>query len=507
MNLGDLLDDGFTLTLPSGAPGPENIPITAITADSREVTRGAIFAALEGTWSDGLTYLPQALEKGAGAVLLRSGRGLPGAVPVPVIYAKDPRKALSRLAARIHPGQPDMIAAVTGTNGKTSVAGFLRQIWAGLGHRAASMGTLGIVSPDETLPLAHTTPDPVKLHSQLHHLKQQAVSHLVLEASSHGLAQARLDQVHLKAAGFTNLTRDHLDYHGTMEAYRDAKLGLFTRVLPMDGTAVVNLAGAGGPLFTEAARAAGRRVLTVGTPGAILSLEHCAPVASGMGVRLAMAGQVLDLIMPLYGRFQAENALVALGLACATGNEFMDAARMLAHLQGAPGRLERIGASGRGAPVFVDYAHTPDALETVLRALKPHVTGRLHVVFGCGGDRDAGKRPQMGAVAARIADIVTVTDDNPRGEDPAEIRRAIMRTCPGALEIGDRAQAIAQAVHGLEAGDVLIVAGKGHETGQIVGETVLPFSDGDVLRSLLPSSGQASPDLPSMGSAPGRAHV
>ncbi|NWG45862.1 MAG: UDP-N-acetylmuramoyl-L-alanyl-D-glutamate--2,6-diaminopimelate ligase, partial [Alphaproteobacteria bacterium] len=402
-----------------------------------------------------------------------------------VLLADDPRAALARLAARFHAAQPETVVAVTGTNGKTSVAEFTRQIWTALGARAASLGTIGLRAPagvERAVP-GLTTLDPVALHALLADLAGAGIGRLAIEASSHGLDQHRLDGVRLAAAGFTNLTRDHLDYHGTMEAYRDAKLRLFTECLDPGGTAVINAAGAGAPAFLEAVRRRGLACLTVGGPGTDIALLSLRTHARGLGIDIGHAGRMRALDLPLYGGFQAYNALVAAGLALATGGEADAVFGALQQLAGAPGRMDKVAEGPGGAPVFVDYAHTPDALETVLKALRPHVTGRLHVVFGAGGDRDRGKRPLMGAAAKAFADAVIVTDDNPRGEEPASIRAAILAACPGAREIGDRAEAIEAALAGLGRGDVLVIAGKGHESGQIVGERTLPFSDAQTARA------------------------
>ncbi|MGF1454122.1 MAG: UDP-N-acetylmuramoyl-L-alanyl-D-glutamate--2,6-diaminopimelate ligase [Alphaproteobacteria bacterium] len=494
MILKDLIEPETGVTVLSRRSGPTDdaalhVPIAGITADSRQVNTGFIFAALSGTQTDGLRYVPAALERGAAAILVASDRDLASdlleAISIPVLTASEPRKALARLAARLLPGRPDVIAAVTGTNGKTSVATFLRQIWAGLGHKAASMGTLGVVTPNGPMPLAHTTPDPVRLHQILKALYDTGTTHLVLEASSHGLAQDRLEAVEVQAAGFTNLTRDHLDYHGTEEAYKASKARLFTERLAPRGTAVINRAGAHAAHFEAAAREAGHPIMSVGTGEADLALRAVEPTARGLDLDMAFGGEGAQASVPLFGTFQAENVQVALGLALALGADFQQAVDQLGALDGATGRMERVAETGRGAPIFVDYAHTPDALARVLGALRPHVRGRLSVVFGCGGDRDRGKRPQMGAVAAERADRVIVTDDNPRSEDPAAIRRDILAASEGAVDIGDRAEAIAAGLEGLERGDVLVVAGKGHETGQIVGDTVLPFNDADVIREIV----------------------
>ncbi len=475
-----------TVEDPQGAASSfSRIDVSGISADSRDIAPGFIFAALEGTHADGLRFLPSALENGAAAVLVRKGRDVPGTLPIPVLRANEPRKTLARLAARLYPGRPETIAAVTGTNGKTSVAVFLRQIWAGLGHAAASMGTLGVVTPHGPMPLAHTTPDPARLHQVLKALHDTGISHLALEASSHGLDQDRLEGVPVNAAGFTNLTRDHLDYHGSMDAYREAKLRLFTERLVPDGTGVINMASPDGAIFRDRTAALGRAVITVGTPDADLALLDTQPVADGLRLTFHVEGQPVAKTVPLFGLFQAENIAVAVGLAVALGADLRAVLDRLPQLEGAHGRMERVALGPGDAPIFVDYAHTPDALERVLIALKPHAAGRIHLVFGCGGDRDKGKRPLMGAVASRLGDRVFVTDDNPRTEDPAEVRAQIMAACPGAAEIGDRAEAITAAVAGLEKGDILVIAGKGHETGQIVGDTVLPFDDAQVVRAVM----------------------
>ncbi|MBT5107370.1 MAG: UDP-N-acetylmuramoyl-L-alanyl-D-glutamate--2,6-diaminopimelate ligase [Rhodospirillaceae bacterium] len=476
-----------------------DLDIVGLSADSRAVLPGYLFAALPGAAADGRAYIPQALDNGAVAILAPSGFRLQDwtgdAVrdDISVITDPDPRRRLARMAARFHGAQPDTIAAVTGTNGKTSVTSFTRQLWSALGYRSASAGTLGLVAPDmaggETEP-SLTTPDPVRLHETLAALKVGGVDHLALEASSHGLDQRRLDGVDITAAAFTNLTRDHLDYHRSMTAYRNAKLRLFDTLLKPGGVAVAP--GAAPELRAIATLAAERgfRVLTYGqnhngeTPLHV-GYHAATPNGDGWTLSLEVMGQHHDVEFALPGAFQIDNALCALALAIGCGADPATATRMLSKLTGVSGRLEKVGARANSAPVYVDYAHTPDALATVLRALRPHVPGRLTVVFGCGGDRDAGKRPEMGAVAARLADRVIVTDDNPRTEDPASIRTAILDECVGASEIGDRAEAIRTAIDNLDAGDGLLIAGKGHETGQIVGGETLPFNDADVARAAM----------------------
>jgi UDP-N-acetylmuramoyl-L-alanyl-D-glutamate--2,6-diaminopimelate ligase len=454
--------------------------ILGIAADSRAVKPGWLFAALPGTKADGRQFVTDAVTHGAVAIL-----GIPGLeVPpgVAFVASRNPRRDFALMAARFHTGQPRHIAAVTGTNGKTSVVSFARQLWTKLGVRAASLGTLGLVAPHLERPGALTTPDPVALHQDLSDLTASGVDHVAIEASSHGLAQHRLDGVQVSAAAFTNLTRDHLDYHGTMPAYFESKKRLFTDVMVPGGTAVLN---ADTPQFDPLrtlCRAAGLRVVGYGHQTADLRLERLVRAPHGQRLDLAIFGRKFTIELPLVAEFQAMNALAALGLVLADSKDVDAAVAALSQLEGVPGRLQRASVRRNGAAVYVDYAHTPDALETVLKALRPHTTKRLVVVFGCGGDRDAGKRPQMGAIAERLADRVIVTDDNPRSEDPALIRRQILVACPEATEIGDRRAAIHDTVARLDAGDLLVVAGKGHERGQIVGKTVHPFDDVEVAR-------------------------
>jgi len=475
------------LDLQAPAATAATLEIAGITADSRHVKPGDLFAALPGSRHDGRQFIDQAIAAGAVAVLAERA-GTPLRAPVPVLASDNPRRALAKLAARFYRAQPACIVAVTGTNGKTSVAAFTRQIWTRLGHRAAALGTLGLVAPDRPPAPTLTTPDPVALHALLAELAHEGVDHLAMEASSHGLDQSRLDGVRLAAAGFTNLTRDHLDYHKTMEAYFAAKVRLFERVLPREGCAVLNADSGAFPFLEAVCRRRDQRVISFGTGAADLALRDRKPSATGQDLTLSVFGATELLHLPLAGEFQALNALCALGLAIGSGAEPRNALPVLERLEGVRGRLELAATLPGGAPVYVDYAHTPDALETVLEALRPHADGRLCVVFGCGGDRDPGKRPLMGEIAARLADHVVVTDDNPRSEDPGAIRRAVLAGCAHAdadaeiAEIGDRAEAIEAAVDGLAPGDVLVVAGKGHEQGQIVGDTIRPFDDAAVVR-------------------------
>lgn len=455
--------------------------IHGIACDSRLVQPGFLFAALPGAKADGRAFIQDALTRGAIAVLAVPGtaRQMPGA---PVIEVDNPRKILALVSARFYGRQPDTMVAVTGTNGKTSVANFTRQIWARMGLKAASLGTLGVSAPGWESKGSLTTPDTVTLHATLAKLAGQDVTHGCMEASSHGLDQFRLDGVKLKAAGFTNLTRDHLDYHGDMQAYGAAKLRLFSEVLAEDGIAIVNLDSDFAATVIEAARLRGQTILTYGRSGHDIRLIDAIPGPHGQELTLSVMGRETSVTLPLAGTFQIDNALCALGLVIAAGGDAVQATEALAHLEGVPGRLQNVALRANGAPAFVDYAHTPDALETVLKALRPHARGKLGVVFGCGGDRDAGKRPEMGRIAAALADWAIVTDDNPRSEDPASIRSQVMAACPGATEIGDRHHAIAEAVARLHQGDVLVVAGKGHENGQIFVDRVLPFDDADEIR-------------------------
>ncbi len=447
--------------------------IAGLTADSREVKPGYVFAALPGTLANGASFISNAVAAGAVAVVAPKGV----TANVPVIPSDNPRRLFALMAARFFGAQPDLVVAVTGTNGKTSVAAFVREIWASMGFRAASLGTVGVVGPSGTIELAHTTPDPVKLHEILAGLAADHVQHLALEASSHGLSQYRLDGLRMSAGAFTNLTRDHLDYHASFEDYFTAKMRLFEELLPEGAPAVINADAPEAPEIQRRVAARGLKIFTVGQKGKAIKLLSA--TREGFGQRLEVQGPSKrhSVILPLVGDFQASNALVAAGLVMATGGEEELTFHALASLKGAKGRLDMVARAASSAPVFVDYAHTPDALENAMTALRPYVRDKLHVVFGCGGDRDKGKRPLMGAVAAKLADRLYVTDDNPRTEEPAIIRAEIMAAAPGAVEIGSRAEAIRAAVEALGAGDVLLVAGKGHEQGQKIGKTVIPFSD------------------------------
>jgi UDP-N-acetylmuramoyl-L-alanyl-D-glutamate--2,6-diaminopimelate ligase len=444
-----------------------------------------MFAALPGSRVDGRAFIPDAVSRGAVAVLAPQGTEWPpGVPPRPMLVDPEPRRRLAELAAGLAGGQPRVMVAVTGTNGKTSTVEFLRQIWAADGRSAASLGTLGLTAPGFEPGPGLTTPDPVSLSETLAALARKGVQHAAIEASSHGLDQFRLDGVRLAAAAFTNLTRDHLDYHGSMAGYRAAKLRLFAELLPAGAPVVASSDMDGATLEALGEIAARRRLVlrTVGESGSAMRLLGTMPRPDGQVLRVALAGQEREVVLPLPGRFQADNALMAAELAMALGER--DALERLGSLTGVRGRLELAARLPNGAAVYVDYAHTPDALERLLTALRPHTSGRLHVVFGAGGDRDRGKRPLMGAAAARFADVAIVTDDNPRSEDPATIRAAVLAACPGGRDGGDRESAIAAALDGLGAGDVLAVAGKGHEQGQTIGGTVVPFDDVSVVRRL-----------------------
>jgi UDP-N-acetylmuramoyl-L-alanyl-D-glutamate--2,6-diaminopimelate ligase len=461
------------------------LELRGATADSRRVAPGWLFAALPGARADGRTFIGEAVARGAAAVLAPEGTGWPDAVPRrPLLTDPVPRRLLAHIAAALAGPQPAVIAAVTGTNGKTSTVDFLRQIWTLAGLPAASLGTLGVIAPGFADATGLTTPDPQVLAETLAALARSGVEHAAMEASSHGLDQFRLDGVRLAAAAFTNLTRDHLDYHGTEAAYRRAKLRLFDELLPAGAPALAcsDMDAATLTALGDIARERGLDYATVGERGTLLRLVRTIPRPDGQIVELATGGSTRTIELPLPGRFQADNSLMAAALAMRLGAQ--RALELLPRLAGVRGRMELAARLPNGAAVYVDYAHTPDALERLLTALRPHTDGRLHVLFGAGGDRDPGKRPLMGAAAARHADVVIVTDDNPRSEDPAAIRAAIRAGCPGARELGDRAAAIAAALNELGPGEVLAVAGKGHEQGQIVGGAVLPFDDVAVVRRL-----------------------
>jgi UDP-N-acetylmuramoyl-L-alanyl-D-glutamate--2,6-diaminopimelate ligase len=481
MRLRDLFSDDAKID-----PEAEAAVVTGLAVDSRAVKPGEVFFALAGSKTDGARFIDSAIA--SGAIAIAGDHPPPGFSRVPFVTTPNPRRALALAAAKFYPRQPGTIAAVTGTSGKTSVAAFTRQIWQRLGHASASIGTIGLVSPKRTIYGSLTTPDPIALHRQLDEIAREGVTHLAFEASSHGLDQYRLDGVRIAAGGFTNLSRDHMDYHPDVAHYLAAKLRLFRDLVAADGAAVISVDHDRSQTVMDVARARGLRIVAVGAEGD----------GAGEGIRLIEAdidgfaqklnvehrGRRHAVRLPLVGEFQIENALVSAGLAIGTGSEPKAVFAALEHLEGAKGRLERVGERN-GAPIFVDYAHKPDALAKALQALRPYAKRKLVVVFGAGGDRDAGKRPLMGAIAAENADSVIVTDDNPRSENPDLIRSAILSAAKGAKDIGDRAEAIRTAIAGLQAGDALLIAGKGHETGQIVGDRVLPFSDHEAVATAL----------------------
>ena len=481
MLLRDLAGEEFHNQVEGAGEAAGAIEISGLSADSRKIDKGMLFVALAGSKADGATYVADAVARGAAAIV--AGHALEAAVPVVVV--DNPRRFLALAAANFYGRQPATMVAVTGTAGKTSVASFTRQIWAAAGHAAAQIGTTGVVSPTRNEYGSLTTPDPIGLHALLAELADEGVTHAAMEASSHGLDQCRLDGVKLSAAAFTNLGRDHMDYHPTVEAYMAAKMRLFDALLPKGSPAVIF---ADDPWSAEAIRVAteaGHKVLTVGRNGQFLALKRVEHFRHKQVAEVHVGGEIFEVHIPLAGDFQIANALVAAGLAIATGVPASVAMKALEKLKGASGRLEMVGQSKQGALAYVDYAHKPDALENVLTSVRPFTTGRVIVVFGCGGDRDKGKRPIMGEIACRLADIVIVTDDNPRSEVPAVIRSEIMAAAQKAIEIGDRAQAIRAGVAMLSSGDTLIVAGKGHEEGQTVGDVTLPFSDHAELRKAL----------------------
>ena len=461
------------------ARGGASPDITGIAVDSRAVRDGFLFAAMPGSRMHGAEFIEYAVRMGAVAVLTdRQGAEIAGAHldGVAVVLTDDPRAVLSRTCALWFGGQPDTMVAVTGTNGKTSVSTFVRQIWIEMDLPAVNLGTTGVEGA-WSAPLEHTTPEPITLHRTLAEARAAGITHAAMEASSHGLDQRRLDGVTLKAAGFTNFTQDHLDYHHTFEAYFDAKAGLFARVLPEDGIAVINMDDPRGVDMAAIARARGQQVLSVGRDGGDLRLSAQRFDSTGQDVRFEYGGRAYTARLPLIGGFQADNVMLACGLVIACGADPARVFETLPHLGTVRGRMQLAATRENGATVFVDYAHTPDAVATALSAMRPHVMGKLVAVIGAGGDRDAGKRPLMGQAAAQNADVIYVTDDNPRSEDPALIRAAVMDGCPDAYNIADRAEAILRAVDALGPGDALLIAGKGHETGQIVGDDILPFDD------------------------------
>lgn len=490
MRLTDLVPDMMTVD-----PRMHDTEISGLTADSRKVEPGFLFAALPSattnSGTDGRNFIEDAMARGAVAILAPDGTTVdaePDDAPY-LITDENPRWRLAQFAARFYEHQPDTVVGVTGTNGKSSVAGFARQIWSLMGHASGSIGTLGIDADGFDAGPSLTTPDPVSLHATLADLSRAGVNHLALEASSHGLDQYRLDGVQFAAAAFTNFSRDHLDYHKTEEVYLAAKMRLFQQLLPPEGAAVLNADSSHFDAVAEICRATGHRIRSYGVQTSDLHIADVSALPDGLRLCVTVQDRSLETRLNLVGGFQAYNVLAALGLVVETGADLNDAFATLAHLTGVRGRMQRIGATDNGAQVYIDYAHTPGALETALTAIRPHVGGQLDIVFGAGGDRDPGKRPMMGDVVAQHADRAIVTDDNPRREDPETIRRQILSKCPDAENIGNRADAIHTAIARLQAGDVLVIAGKGHESGQIVGAETLPFDDAAVAAEALTELG------------------
>ena len=459
--------------------------VTGFAIDHRKVAKGSVFGAFKGAVFNGEDFIGEAVGRGAVAVVARPEAPV---ADVPHLSDPEPRRRFAELASRFYGPYPETVVAVTGTNGKTSTVEMTRQLWRMAGHRSASIGTLGVTTSDDQVKTGLTTPDIVTFLNNVAGLKRMGISHVAYEASSHGLDQHRAEGVTLKAAAFTNFSRDHLDYHPSMEAYFEAKMRLFDELLPVDGTAVIWTDDPKSPEVVERVRKRGIATMTVGRGGETVKLLEQQPTALGQNLVIRYGEGTYRIALPLIGAYQAANVLVAMGLTLATGGSFEATFSAMQRLAPVRGRLERAVISRAGAPVYIDYAHTPDALEAAIAALRPHVSNRLITVFGAGGDRDAGKRPEMGAVAAKLSDIVIVTDDNPRGEDAAKIRSEVLAGAGDAIEIGERREAIAEAVRLAESGDIILVAGKGHETGQIIGaganQRILPFDDALVAREV-----------------------
>lgn len=497
MRLIDLMAQTATSTYRDTLPVNDNkrdMIIAGLSSDSRTIRPGFLFAAFPGAKTKGEDYIEQAIQNGAVAILAQPGTILPkSAGGIVLIEDPNPRRRFARMASKFFNQQPENTVAVTGTNGKTSVASFCRQIWDYLGKSSASLGTLGIEAPqlDWTQPASGynlTTPDSVTLHQELSDLAKAGVTHLAMEASSHGLDQYRIDGVQLSAVGFTNLTRDHLDYHGSMGAYFNAKARIYSEVLPSGSVAVINGDSEYAARLEDICVTFGHQVILYGKKGRDITLISQTPTETGQTLVINVFGKKYTVDFPVAGTFQAANILCALGMTIGLEEDpkkYPKYIEALSHVTGVRGRLEQVAQHPNGALIYVDYAHTPDALENALAALRPHTRNKLHVVFGCGGDRDAGKRPLMGAIAAKLADKVIVTDDNPRTENPKRIRQEVLAGAPHAVEIADRRQAIEAAVQSLKPGDILVVAGKGHEQGQIIDRVMHPFDDATEVRAAL----------------------
>ena len=462
-----------------------DLEISGITSDSREVKAGFLFAVLDNGVTNGAQYIPQAVQAGA-SVILAPKNEQATAENVLFLHSKNPNKDFGIMLKNFYQAQPQNIAAITGTNGKTSIADFVRQMIFALGDNAASMGTLGLIKNDQApLPFNNTTPGAMTIHKTLHDLKQDGFEYLIMETSSHGICQYRVSGVDFKVAGFTNLTQDHLDFHKTMQNYYEAKKLLFTDIMPKGGTAVLNADIQVFDDLQKACLAAGHKVISYGHKGKDIQVLQEEPLNNGQNIKINYFGKIYDLFVPLAGDFQVMNILCALGIASALTGKKEELLSLVPKIKGAKGRLQYIGTTAKGGAVYVDYAHTPDAIENILISMRSHTQNKLHILFGCGGDRDKTKRPIMGKIAQDLADFVYVADDNPRTENPETIRLEIMQGCPNALNLGDREKAIAYAMNQLEKGDVLLVAGKGHETGQYINGKILPFNDEEVVEKYL----------------------
>ncbi len=458
---------------------------TGISADTRTIKNGDLFVALNGSQQNGAVYIQEAIAKGAIGILVDEHSDIKIPEGMFLVYDRHPHQALAEIAAAFYAPMPRVVTAVTGTNGKTSTAFFTMQLWQAMGYESATLGTVGVVTAKGIEEGRLTTPDPITLAQELNRLKQNNIDHIALEASSHGLDQYRLDGLNLAAGGFTYLGRDHLDYHSSIENYFHAKTQLFSRVLQPGAAAVINADCPEYDHLKSIALARQLNLLSFGKNGHALSLKQCVPAIDGLVLTLDVLGRAYEAKVSLTGSFQSTNILCALGLVLGAGASPDKAVAALGALSGAPGRMECVGQTPRGGMVYTDYAHTPDALETVLNALRKHTGARLHVVFGCGGNRDRGKRPIMGSIASALADVVYVTDDNPRFENAAEIRKEILAACPKAIEIADRRKAIERAIETLDKGDILVLVGKGHERGQLIGHEMHSFHDGEIAQNVI----------------------